>query len=164
MTERTFALWVEPIAAQLRLGRGQIVLAARQMFPEQWPLPSPLRGWTNKDLLAHLATGDWVCQTVLHAVTANEPLDLAAIGLDAVNAGNARLLQERRERSVEELITEVEAESAETQELLGHLTEEDEGRTQEGAPISLGDYLRGFPEHDRQHLAELRTALESVML
>ncbi len=164
MTERTFAPWVEPIAEQLRESRAQVVGVAHQILAELWRLPSPLRGWTNKDLLAHLATGDWVCQTVLHAVTANEPLDLAAIGLDAVNAGNARLLEERRERSVEELIAELEAEGAETQELLGHLTEEDEGRTQDGAPMSLGDYLRGFPEHDRQHLSELRTALESVML
>jgi len=128
-------------------------------------MPSPLEGWTYKDVLAHLATGDWVCQTILHSVVTNKPLDLAVINLDYINAGNARLLAERKERSVEELVAEVEAEGEETQELLAQLNEGDEGRTQEGAPMSLSQYLRdAFPAHDRDHVAHLRTALDNLML
>jgi len=128
-------------------------------------MPSPLEGWTYKDVLAHLATGDWVCQTILRSVVTNKPLDLAVINLDYINAGNARLLAERKERSVEELIAEVEAEGEETQELLAQLSEGDEGRTQEGAPMSLGQYLKdAFPGHDRDHAAHLRTALDNLML
>ena len=128
-------------------------------------MPSPLEGWTYRDLLAHLSTGDWVCQTILRSVVSNKPLDLAVINLDHINAGNARLLEERKGRSVEELIAEVEAEGEETQELLARLAPEHEQRTQEGAPMSLGQYLRdAFPAHDRDHLAQLRTALDNVML
>ena len=60
---------------------------------------------------------------------------------------------------MQELIAEVAAEGEETQELLGRLDEADEERRQEDAPMSLGEYLRFFPTHDRDHLAQLRTAL-----
>ena len=161
-SDRTFAPWVKPIAAQIREGRGQVIRAARQMLPEQWRIPSPLPGWSYQDVLAHLAVGDWVCQTVLRAATANERLDMAAIA--DLDGTNERYRQERAGRSVEELLAEVEAEGEETQELLSRLTEADENRTQEDAPVSLGEYLRGFPGHDQEHLAQLRQAVDSVML
>ncbi len=163
MTSRTFAPWVEPIAADLRETRREIVRVARQLLPEQWSHPSPLEGWTYKDLLSHLATGDWVCQTVLTAVTTRTPLDPRATDLDFVNEGNAQRLSERSRRSAEELIAEVEAEGEETQELLAQLADVHEP-LKGNAPMSLGDYLRGFPGHDREHLAQLRTALDQVML
>lgn len=164
MTTRTFAPWVAPSAQQLRESRVEIVRRARQLLPEHWSMPSPLESWTYKDLLAHLATGDWVFQTVLGAVTSNRPLDLAKINLDYVNAGNARLVEDRKGCSAEELIAEVEAEGEETQELLAKLSDADEGRTQEGAPMSLAEGVRQFPGHDRDHLAQLKTALDNLML
>lgn len=206
MTDRTFAPWVEPIAAQLREGRAEIVALARSAPTETWSKSSPNEGWTCRDLLAHLATGDWLCQTVLRAAVGDEAADPEALrdsdaisrsnarlleeragrsveellrevqvlrtaaggeaadpealrDLDAISRGNARLLEDRAGRSVEELIAEVQAEGQETQELLARLTEEHEPLRREGAPMSLGDYLRGFPNHDRQHSAQLRTAL-----
>jgi len=165
MTTLTFAAWVEPVAAELRQSRHEVVRAATQYLPEFWGWMSPLQGWTYKDLLAHLATGDWVMHTVLRAVIANEPVEVAKVtNLDWVAEGNARFLAERKERSPEELIAEVEAEGDETQELLSQLSEADEQLTQEGAPMSLSDYLRLFPGHDRAHLAQLRVALDSIML
>lgn len=158
MTERTFAPWVEPIAAQLRESRGQIAEVARAIPAEKWVESSPDPNWSYKDVLAHLATGDWVVQTVLGAVVANRPLDLAF--LDGLDGGNARLLAERAGRSVDELVAEALAEGEETQGLLAGLTEGDEERRQEGAPMSLAEYLRLFPGHERGHLADLHTALE----
>ena len=161
--ERTFAPWVAPIAAQIREGRGQVIRAAQQMLPEQWRMPSPLPGWSYQDVLAHLAVGDWVCQTVLRAATANERLDMAAIA--DLDGTNERYRQERAGRSVEELLVEVEEEGEETQELLSRLTEDDKELRQEDIPMSLGEGLARDPGgHDREHLAQLRQALDSVML
>ncbi len=159
MTGHTFTPWVEPIAAQLRETRAQVVAFARAMPVDAWDKPSPAEGWTYKDMLAHLAVGDWVCQTVLGAVVAKEALDTSLVA--DIAGGNERLRQERAGRSIEELIAEVEAEGEETQSLLARLTEDDERGTQEGTPMSLGEYLRGFPTHDERHLAELRTAVDS---
>ncbi len=165
MTTRTFAPWVEPIAADLRARRSQIVRIANQVPQEVWGLPSPLPDWSYKDLLAHLATGDWVCQTILRAVVDNKPLEVATVANpDWVAQGNAERLAERSERPAGELIAEVRSEGEETQELLALLSDADEERTQEGAPMSLGQYLKGFPGHDRDHLAQIETALQNVML
>ena len=158
MTDRTFAPWVEPIAIELRESRRQIVELGRSLPAEAWGRPSPLEGWTNKDLLAHLAVGDWVCQTVLGTVVANKPVDMASIA--DLDGRNERYRRERAERSAEDLIAEVETEGEETQELLARLAEADEERRQEDAPVSLGEYLRMFPSHDREHLAQMRTALK----
>ncbi len=162
MTTRTFAPWVQPVANELRQGRWEIARVARQVPPELWTMPSPLEGWTYKDLLAHLAVGDWVCQSILRAVVANERADLAILA--QLNGRNEQYRREREGRSVDELIAEVQSEGEETQELLAGLSEEDEQRKQEDAPMSLGEYLRMFPSHDRGHLAQLKTALDNVML
>jgi len=162
MTTRTFAPWVEPIAAELRHTRAEIANAARLMLPDIWGWLSPLPGWTYKDLLAHAATGDWVCQTILRASIARERLDLTF--LDQLNETNARLVEERKGRSPEELIAELEAEAEETQALLAQLEVAHDGLKPEGAPMSLGDYLRGFHAHDLGHLAQLKTATDNVML
>jgi len=164
MTTHTFPSWVEPVAAQLHESRSEVARTARKLLPEHWSMASPLEGWTYKDLLAHLATGDWVFQTVLGAVVANKPIDLALVNVDYVNAGNAQRVADRTNRTPEELIAEVAAQGETTQELLSHLSEVNEGLTQEGAPMSLGDALRAFPGHDRGHLAQLKTALDNVML
>jgi uncharacterized protein (TIGR03083 family) len=149
----------------MRETRGQIVRKANQVPDEVWALPSPLPEWSYKDLLAHLASGDWICQIILRTTLANEQLDLGTIAnLEWVTQGNAERLEERKQRPARELIEEVRAHSEETQELLSQLTEQDEGRTQEGAPMTLGAYLKGFPGHDRDHLAQLETALQNVMM
>ena len=163
MIKRTYAAWVKPVADELRTGRAEIARTARQLLPEHWTMPGPLEGWSYKDLLAHLATGDWVCQTVLTAVTTRTPLEPRATDLDFVNEGNALRLTERKDSTTEDLIAEVETEGEETQGLLAQLTDVHEA-LKGNAPLSLGDYLRRFPSHDRAHLAQLRTALDNMML
>ncbi len=155
---RTFAPWVAPFAAKLRQSRGEIVDVAREIPAETWEMPSPNEGWTYRQLLGHLAVGDWVCQSILRAAVAGEPADLAI--LSELDERNERYRQERESRSIEELILEVEAEGEDTQELLARLKEADEERRQAAAPMSLGEYLGVFPSHDQEHLAHLRTARE----
>ena len=157
MTTRIFTPWVNPIAAQLSESRRAIEEVARTIPEEAWLRPSPDPGWTYKDLLTHLAVGDWVCQMVLRAAVSGEPFDMSITA--QLDQRNAQLIQERNGRSVLELVAEVAAEGEETQELLAQLTGAHEELGQEGAPMSLGEYLRSFPQHDSGHLAQLRTAL-----
>jgi uncharacterized protein (TIGR03083 family) len=162
MTTRTFAPWVEPVAAELRHTRGEIANAARLMLPDIWGWLSPLPGWTYKDLLAHCASGDWVCQRILRSAIAGEQLDLGF--LDQLNETNAALVDERKARTPEELVAELLAMGDETQELLSQLAAEHDGLKPEGAPMSLGEFLRNFHSHDMGHLTQLKTATDNVML
>ena len=163
MTSRTFATWVEPIATRQQDTAAQIVELARSMPAEAWIRPSPLEGWTYKDLLAHLASNDDL-RYLLSSVIAGERADPSRFVAGAADGLNARNVAERRDRTVEELITEFEAQEEATQDLLARLTEADADRRQEDVPLSLGEGL-GWAEpgfHYREHLAQLRTALETT--
>lgn len=166
MTSPNFAPWVQPIAERLRAGRGQIVEAARAVPDAQWSQPSPVERWTYQDVLSHLAAGDVFCQIVLTAVASGGELDLRPASAER-EARTARILEERRSRTIDQLIAEVEAEGQETQELLARLTDSDEvvevdTSRSTGAPMSLAEFLRVFPMHDREHLAHLRSAREAA--
>jgi uncharacterized protein (TIGR03083 family) len=169
MATRTFVPWVEPVAKELREGRFEIARTARKLLPEHWSMPSPLEGWTNKDLLAHLATGDWVFQWMLRGALGLETFDIVERGFDFVNEGNAQRVEERKDRAPEELIAEVESEGERTQELLAQLPEDLDrsqvvGRMQNGTDVTIEMWMQGFPRHDRDHGAALAKALDQVML
>ena len=164
MTQRTFATWVEPLAAANRESRSELVRVARQVPDAVWPQPSPLPGWSHKDLLAHLAgeTEKSFLQ-ILRAVVDRKPVDAALLG--EADEKNARDVEARRSRSVEELIVEINADGEELMELLSRLTEEDENLRQEGIPMTLGEDLSNEPGgHHREHTVPLRAAVDSIML
>jgi hypothetical protein len=169
MTTRTFVPWGEQPAAQLRQSRAEVARTARQLLPEHWLLPSPLEGWTYKDLLAHLAIGDWVFQTMLRQTLGIEKRLPEQATMEYVNEGNARRIAERKDASIEELIAEAEREGETTQELLSKLTgahdpEAVAWRRPNGDPVTLQQWVTGFPQHDPSHLAQLKTALDQVMM
>lgn len=161
MTTRTFVAWVEPIAAELREGRAQIADVARSAAADAWSQPTSYEGWTCRDVLAHLAgdTGKGSSAAMRAAVTRRTP-DPApfAAGVDALNA---RDVEERKQRTMVDIIAEIEADGEEWQELLSQLTEADEEVRWAGFPWKLGGYLRILAQHDQDHLADLRTALEA---
>jgi uncharacterized protein (TIGR03083 family) len=169
MTERTFLPWVEPIAKQLREGRADVARTAQKLLPEHWTMPSPLEGWTYKDLLAHLASGDWVFQWMLRGALGRDQFDLVERGFDYVNEGNKQRILERRNRSVEELIAEVRSEGEATQALLAELTgdidvKKEIGKRPSGEPITTELWIQGFPAHDKTHGDQLKTALDQLMM
>ena len=166
---RTFAAWVEPAARELREGRGEITRTARKFLPEMWTMPSPLEGWTYKDLLAHLASGEWVFQTMLRDVLGVEKSLPKKATMEYVNEGNAQRLAERKDTSVEELIAEIATAGETTQELLSKLTDDIDPQSvawqrPNGDPVTLEQWIAGFPQHDVTHGAQLKTALDNLMM
>ncbi len=157
MATRTFVPWVAPIAQRLRESRAEIAAFARAAPPALWERPSANEAWTNKDLLAHLATGHWVIQSLVEHLLAGE--NFRFYGPDE---GNGERVAARKPSTVAELVAEVEAEGEETQELLAKLTEAHESFRREGAPRSFGENLSTFPGHEYHHLDQLRAALESL--
>lgn len=166
---RTFAAWVEPIERRDREGRAELLELARSLPAEAWDRASPVEGWTYRDVLAHLAsdTGKWFAY-ILHTVISGERLDPTRVGpgLD-IDPINARGVAERRSRSIAELIAEIEADGDEHQELLSRLKDSHRDTPQAGYRLNFGEFLSENPagnrgDHDREHVAQLRTALEEV--
>ena len=132
-----------------------------RMPPARWSEPSPNAGWTNKDLLAHLSTGDWICQYFLHELlkTGRVPDSPDA------DAGNAERVAARRDKSVSELAVERAEHRNETVSLISQLQPEHLDSPIDmpwfnvrGAPFRL--YLQGFPGHDIEHTRELGVIAE----
>jgi hypothetical protein len=169
MTARTFLPWVEGPAKQMRESRAEVRRTAEKFLPELWTMPSPLEGWTYKDLLAHLASGEWVFQTMLRDVLGIEKSLPKNATMAYVDEGNAQRLAAHKDSSVEELIAEITTAGETTQELLSKLTDEIDPRMvawhrPNGDPVTLEQWVQGFPQHDVTHGAQLKTALDNVMM
>ena len=103
MTDRTYCGWVEPIAAQDRAVREELLEFVRTIPAGDWSRPSGLEDWTLKDLLAHLAGGTGKnFQTILEAVVKQEPLDPAVLA--DPDERNRADVEERKGHTVAELI------------------------------------------------------------
>lgn len=157
MMIQTFAPWVEPIAAKLQASRAEVVEVANAIPAEAWGRSSPLKGWTYKDLLAHLAYPG-AQLAVLRAAADDQPVDASAFG--DLDARNERRRKKREGQTIEQLAAEVESTGEELQQLLTRLTEADATRRLDDVPVVLGDRLRFMTNHDQGHLPQLRTALE----
>ena len=167
MVKRSFVSWVEPLARRDREGRAAFLDFARSLPDEAWRRPSPVEGWTYRDVLAHIAgdTNKWFSH-MLHAALDGQQLDTTRVGPGVdVDALNDCDVKERIGRSIAELIAEIEADGEEHEDLLSRLTDDHKEFRLAAYLLSLGELLGGnaagnHGAHDREHLAQLRTALE----
>jgi len=132
--------------------------------PVMWERPSPLPDWSFRQLLMHIATGDWVMQGHLrhiieHGTVAPWP---------DVHAGNAERLEERRSSTDRALSEEFLSMRHETLLLFSQLAPEQldlkiefrwEPRPNERTIL---EYLLFFERHDRAHRDQLRPAMRWV--
>ncbi|HYM15119.1 MAG TPA: maleylpyruvate isomerase N-terminal domain-containing protein [Dehalococcoidia bacterium] len=130
--------------------------------PVLWERPSPLPGWTYRQLLAHIATGDWVLQGHLRHII--EQGDVAP--WPDIDAGNADRLAERAYTPASSLTEEYLSMRHETLRLLSQL---EPAHLRLNLSLwwqpppnerSLLDYLLGFERHDRAHREQLRGAMK----
>jgi uncharacterized protein (TIGR03083 family) len=161
MAERTFAPWVQPVAEATSQAAADLLEVARSVPEQAWQRPSPVPGWSYHDLFAHLVGGSGgMFRYVLASVVEGRRIDpeRVAASTDELNAGD---VNERRGRSAAELIAEFEATTEERLDLLARLTEAHRDVRQAEFPITFGEFLTNDPGgHVREHLAQLRTALE----
>ncbi len=163
MADRTFAGWVEPIAARHRRDDAQVLEFARSLPEEAWAQPSGLDGWTCKDVMAHIGKGnDQLYQQLLRRVIAGDKVDTAIFVEVDTDAENAAGVAERRSLSPAEVIAEFEEAGEEVLELLSSLTEEHEQLRQDDPPFILKGFLGMIEKesHSIEHLKQLQTALK----
>ncbi len=129
--------------------------------PVLWERPSAVPGWSNRDLLAHIATGDWVLQLQLRHIMEHG----SVAPWPDVDAGNAERLRERRQSTTGALTEEYLSMRHQTMLLLADLRP---GHLQ--LPITYWwdeaagerrvlDYVLMFERHERAHREQLRPAM-----
>ena len=127
-----------------------------------WERPSPLPGWSYRNLLAHISSGDWVLQMQLRHVLEHG----APAAWPHVAEGNRERIEARAHTTWQRLTDEFLSMRHETMLLLaslddGHLREpiERTWETPERRAGTLLDYLIWFPQHDGSHREQLRGAM-----
>ncbi len=165
MTSRTFAAWVEPIAAKHRAEKQQVLDFARSLPNDAWGLPTGLEGWTCKDVLAHIGKGnDQLFQQLLRQVIAGENVDTSIFATVDTDGENASGVTARRGMSADELIAEFEEAAEEIDDLFSRLTDEQEHLRQDDPPFILKGFLDMVDKesHSLEHLKQIRAAVEAV--
>ena len=134
-----------------------LLAAARAIDAAAWALPSANPGWTNKDMLVHLATGYVQRLTLLDAIATHGTVG----ALPDADHANAARLAEFRDASIDAICDTLLARREEVEQALRRLRPEhlDITVAVNGRALPLGDYIRDLSRHDLDHLADLqRTA------
>ncbi len=131
--------------------------------PTRWEMPSVVPGWSNRNLLAHIATGDWVFQTHLRHIIATGEVGPWA----DVDAGNAERIEERKFTTVNALVEEYLSMRHATLLLLAQLTPRHLQRPitlwwlpEDQRQSTVAGYVLAFPHHERHHTTHLRPAMK----
>jgi mycothiol maleylpyruvate isomerase-like protein/DinB family protein len=143
------------------LATGETLYVAYNVDPVLWERPSTVPGWSDRGLLAHIATGDWVLRLQLrhimeHGCVAPWP---------DVDAGNAERLRDRAQSTTAALLEEYLSMRHQTMLLLAELRPE-----HLRLPITFWwdpaagertvlDYVLMFERHERAHREQLRPAM-----
>ena len=151
---------LQPVAEALAPDATLYVISQRRS--DVWEQPSPLPEWSFRQLLAHIATGDWVLQLHLRSlIDEGRPAEWPDVA-----AGNARMIEERRFSTERALVEEYLSMRHETMLLLAqlkprHLAEKIRAWW-EATPNehTVLEYLDGFESHDRLHREQLRPAMK----
>ena len=127
-----------------------------------WQTPAPSEDdapWTARDVLAHLAVSEGgqlgqITRCVQGGTTVPDDFDLARF--------NRRSVQKQAEKSVPDLLAQIERDHAEVLTTLDALDEADldkTGRHARGDVLNVEQFFHRITEHRRQHAEEIQRAL-----
>ena len=131
--------------------------------PTRWETPSVVPGWSNRNLLAHVATGDWVFQSHLRRI-----IDTGEVAAWAdIDEGNAQRIEERKFTTVNALIDEYLSMRHATLLLLTRLTPRHLELQmppwwlpEPGGQRTVAACVLAFQRHERSHRDHLRPAMK----
>lgn len=148
----------EAAARQWRDVTRELSSLAASMPPERWESPSACGSWTNKELLAHMATGYVVRVEWLQAALAGR----TAVIQPDIDAVNERNIAAWRREPVEAILAQLQATRSRVLRLLEQLQPQhlDVEFNRDGRSTSLRDLLVTFSVHDLEHAAQLLEALQ----
>ena len=128
------------------------LIAAVRAFPGNWDAPSDCGDWTDRQLLAHLATGYVVRLAVLRAAVDAHPMP-PPVDVDDANDENVRAFASM---SIDAIAGRILAVRREVRALLGRIAP---GHLDLQTPLEAGSVRQALPvlsRHDLEHLAQLR--------
>ncbi len=160
---------VELILNELDTHRVRFAVFCRSLSPEELARDVPNSTWMVRDFIAHLATIDGPIGDMFETVLAGRDPGIRTGDGERfdVDRWNEARIQERRGRSVDDLLAEAAAARAALRRQLAQLQEEHLATTikfqgdarRPPAEVELRRYLRGWCKHDPMHVVDMVRAL-----
>jgi hypothetical protein len=165
---------VQAVIQELDSHREQFEAFCRALTGEQLQRPVPGSDWLVRDFIAHLATIDGPVTEMFRGYQrpAAAAPDSSPPGGEQrpawdVDRWNQRRVEDRRERSVDDLLAEAAETRAACRQALEALTAEQVEQTlhfggdskRPASEVRLLDYLRGWCKHDPMHAVDMLRAL-----
>ncbi len=146
--------------------RRRLVEFVRSVPGEAWANRSPDGAWQARDYLAHLASIDPLLTGWFRSLQGGEATVAGARSF-SIDEWNEEQILARRDRSIDDLLDELERHRVDLNAALADFTDEqldqtihfggDNKRAPRDIPLHL--YLRGWVYHDRWHTEDARRAL-----
>ncbi|MBO9360774.1 MAG: DinB family protein [Thermoflexus sp.] len=157
MSERRAA-----IRRHLEQTRAEVLAIASQLREADWekPVQGERGKWTARQVLAHLAAAEIGQMSRIQRVLGGERYMPESFNLDM---WNERQIQKRENQRIEDILKDLEASRQALLQLLDSLSEEQldiEGQHAMGAMMTVEQMFYHLGNHERDHAAELRRALE----
>jgi uncharacterized protein (TIGR03083 family) len=151
---------VEAAMDDLQLAHRELLRVVDSLSDNAWQEPGPDPGWTHRDILAHVASNDIRVHARLHALL-GEPDEARLRAVNDLDGWNQRMVEERRDRSVHQLIDEFAANRHETLRLLSRVRPEHLSTPitmTDGSTCNLLEYIAMITEHEAEHAGHLDPA------
>ena len=129
--------------------------------PAEWERPTPNEGWRVKDTLAHLCTIEQRLRGQIECILQGTPFPT-----EDIDSFNARMVAERRDRTVAQLRGELDREQAATLALLDGLVEADFAKFADHprrGRIDPERVFRNIPDHIRRHTEDIQAGRASAI-
>jgi uncharacterized protein (TIGR03083 family) len=143
------------LRAAIAEAHGELLRAFDTLDPADLAKPTPNEGWTVRDNFAHLATIEGRQRAQIRCAVDGTPY---AAGED-VDSFNARMVEERRGWTVQQLRADLQREHAATEAVVGSLGGGDLERTFEHprrGQMTVEAVLNQVCNHLRTHLADVK--------
>jgi hypothetical protein len=134
----------------------------KSLTPEQWAMPVPSdegAQWTARDVLAHLAVSEGGQLGQVTRLLAGEQTVPPDFDLNRFNRGS---IKKRADRTVEEMLAEIETVHAQVLAALDAVAEADldkAGRHARGDTLTVAEFFTRITAHRRDHTNQLKQAL-----
>jgi hypothetical protein len=150
--------------------RERFITWVRSVPSDDWAKLSPDGMWQAQDYVAHLASIDPLLTGLIRAFQQEGGV---ADGRDSgrrfsIDDWNEGQILERRARSTDDLIAEMEKHRGDLSAAMADFTDEQLDRTfhfggdksRSPRDVTVGEFLRGLVYHDRWHMEDARRAIE----
>ncbi|MCL5266042.1 MAG: DinB family protein [Chloroflexi bacterium] len=147
------------VICSLEESRQELVALAKSLTSEQLQLPTENEGWSVKDTLAHVASSEGGLLATVNRILGGQVATRPGFDL---NAYNQQQVEKRRNRSVDELLAELDASRPEALKRFGELTDEQlatRGNMASGTPIDVISVFQRIGDHERLHCDQIRKAI-----